>query len=207
MPCRNASRPYPQQNSFSSQPSIACSITFYQLRKVDLPQRLLQILTAKLYQSISICSSSEECTVAVQPSHLGDAWQALAVLQEAGSALSWLSSELLTKLFRPLLSSEKGFRISDSTSEEHSSKCRVLRVSASREAATGVSDSNILQCLDFVQGLHRDGTMSNLCNTNYRAGDTKCMLAVTPCSSSALHSVMDVSRTRSLRSHKMELGP
>lgn len=123
----------------------------------------LQILTAKLQKSISISSPPAVPSIAVKASHLGGAWHALAVLQEEASALSWLSSELLAKLFIPLLGSEQAPTITSHSTEEDLRELRLLTAAEGIQAENEGKESAMMQCLDFVQGKTNNNKVTGFC--------------------------------------------
>ena len=112
----------------------------------------MQILTEKLRQDISIHSSSSKHSIAVRSSQLGVAWDALALLQEDRAGLTWLSSELLAKIFIPLLASEQALSVTDNATEAHAEELRELTFSHKPEAGIGGRETGIVQCSEFLQG-------------------------------------------------------
>ena len=112
----------------------------------------MQILTAKLQQNISIFSSSKEHSVTIKASLLGEAWEALALVEEDEAALAWLSSELIAKLFMPLLVSEQALSVTDSAGDSPAMEARVLAISDGQQAEAEGKESAIIDCMDFLQG-------------------------------------------------------
>ena len=134
----------------------------------------VQILTAKLQQDISFDSPSLKHSVAVKSSPLGIAWGALVTLQEDRAALAWLSSELLAKLFIPLLVSEQAASVTDNATEGHAEELRVLAVSEDSQAGSGGRESGLLQCFEFLQGQYTWSCTLNLVQENV---STNCLKA------------------------------
>ena len=99
----------------------------------------------------------------MKASHLGDAWHALAVLQEEASALLWLSSELLAKLFIPLLGSEQVPTITSHSAEEDVRELRVLTAAEGVQAEIEGKESAMMQCLDFLQGKTNNNEAAGFC--------------------------------------------
>lgn len=83
---------------------------------------------------------------------LGDAWQALMLLEEAAPAMDWLASELQRIIFGPIISSEVPWQVGETGREAGFSQTGVLTVSEVGEPSSEVKEEGIIVSLGFVHG-------------------------------------------------------